>query len=126
MDDLRQTAATLRTFALGLPEAREEFPWGERVIKVNKKIFVFFGLVDDPEGKLMLGVKLPATGVYALQMPFVRPSTYNLGKYGWVTARFAPGDQPPVDLLQEWIEESYRAVAPKRVVARLDAAQAGP
>ena len=31
----------LRTFALGLPGAYEEFPWGESVVKVNKKMFVF-------------------------------------------------------------------------------------
>ena len=31
-----QTAAEmLRTFALGLPGAKEEFPWGERVVKVH-------------------------------------------------------------------------------------------
>jgi hypothetical protein len=26
----------------------------------------------------------------------------------------------PVDVLHDWIEESYRLVAPKRLVARLD------
>jgi predicted DNA-binding protein (MmcQ/YjbR family) len=33
----------LRDVALGLPEAVEEFPWGDRVVKVRKKIFVFLG-----------------------------------------------------------------------------------
>ncbi|MDQ2807766.1 MAG: hypothetical protein M3Z04_12790 [Chloroflexota bacterium] len=33
---LHPAAETLRTFALRLPAAQEEFPWGERVIKVNK------------------------------------------------------------------------------------------
>ena len=36
----------VRAFALGLPGAVEEFPWGESVAKVNKKVFVFLG-VDD-------------------------------------------------------------------------------
>jgi predicted DNA-binding protein (MmcQ/YjbR family) len=33
----------LRDFALLLPGAWEDFPWGERVAKVGKRVFVFFG-----------------------------------------------------------------------------------
>ena len=33
--------ARLRSFALSYPEAREEFPWGERAFKVAGKTFVF-------------------------------------------------------------------------------------
>ena len=120
---LHQAADTLRTFALSLPAAQEEFPWGERVIKVNKKIFVFFGLIEELDTRLQIGVKLPQTGVYALQLPFVQPSGYNLGKSGWVTARFTPAAHPPLDMLIEWIEESYRAVAPKRLIAQLEQAR---
>jgi hypothetical protein len=36
-----------------------------------------------------------------------------------VTAQFGPNDKPPLDLLEEWLDESYRAVAPKRLVAEL-------
>jgi predicted DNA-binding protein (MmcQ/YjbR family) len=120
--ELQQAADTLREFALGLPGAYEEFPWGERVIKVNKKVFVFFGLLEELDKRLMVGVKLPQTGIYALQMPFVQPSGYNLGKHGWVTAQIAPGDSVPLDLLTEWIEESYRTIAPRRLVVQLDQA----
>jgi hypothetical protein len=38
-----------------------------------------------------------------------------------VTARFSGADEVPVDLLRLWIEESYRAIAPKKLVAALDA-----
>jgi predicted DNA-binding protein (MmcQ/YjbR family) len=124
--EFQQAADALRAYALGLPEAEEAFPWGERVIKVNKKVFVFFGLMEDLDKRLMVGVKLPQTGIYALQMPFVQASGYNLGKHGWVTARIAPGEQVPLDLLMEWIEESYCAVAPRRLVARLTAARSTP
>ena len=37
-----------------------------------------------------------------------------LGKAGWVTARFEKSEDVPVDLLKQWIDESYTAVAPKR------------
>ncbi len=96
------------------------------MIKVHKKIFVFFGLVEELDQRLQVGVKLPQTGVYALQLPFVQPAGYNLGKSGWVTARFTASDPPPLDLLTEWIEESYGAVAPKRLLAQWDAARPAP
>ena len=35
--------ADLRLHALGFPGAWEDFPWGESVIKVGKKVFVFLG-----------------------------------------------------------------------------------
>ncbi|MET0554157.1 MAG: MmcQ/YjbR family DNA-binding protein, partial [Vicinamibacteria bacterium] len=45
---------------------------------------------------------------------------YGLGKAGWVSARFGPKDRPPVDVLCKWIDESYRAVAPVKLVKELD------
>jgi predicted DNA-binding protein (MmcQ/YjbR family) len=122
-DTLRQIHEKLLAFALSLPEAYEDHPWEEVVAKVNKKIFVFFGLAAEIDNRLFVGVKLPQTGVYALQMPNVKAMAYNLGKYGWVHVQYAPGDDPPVDLLLEWIEESYRAIAPKRLIAQLDQAR---
>ena len=108
----------LRAFALGLPGAVEEFPWGDRALKVNKKVFAFLGAY---EGGLAMSVKLAETAAVALALPFASPTRYGLGKAGWVTAQFAPKERPPVALLRAWIEESYRAVAPKKLVAALDA-----
>ena len=34
-------------------------------------------------------------------------------------------DAPPLELLLEWVEESYRAIAPKSLVKELDA-RCGP
>jgi len=102
----------LKAFCLSLPEAYEDHPWGEDVFKVRKKIFVFFGA---PAEGLHVTVKLPSSGWPAQQLRFVKPTGYNLGKSGWVTASFAPGDDVPFDLLREWIKESYRAVAPKKL-----------
>ena len=113
-------AKVLRDFALGLPGTTEEFPWGERVIKVNKKIFVFFGLLDDPKPGLFVGVKLPQSADDALNLPFARPTGYNLGKHGWVQFRFPPDQAPPIDMIERWILESYRAIAPKKLIAQLD------
>ena len=117
---MKQAKATLRDFALGFPGAREEFPWGERVIKVGKKVFVFLGMADGDE--LGLSVKLPESGPMALLLPFAQPTGYGLGKSGWVSARFAASDDPPLGMLQEWIDESYRSVAPRTMTAKLSVA----
>jgi predicted DNA-binding protein (MmcQ/YjbR family) len=119
---LKAAATALRAFALGYPGTREEFPWGERVVKVGKKVFVFMGMAEGQEkefGELGLSVKLPSSGPMALLLPFAQPTGYGLGKAGWVSVRFGPSDDPPVALLREWIDESYRAVAPKTMVAKL-------
>ena len=108
--------AALRSHALSYPEAREDFPWGERVIKVRGKVFAFLGR---PEDGLSLSVKLPGSASFALDLPFASPTGYGLGKSGWVTARFGPREKPPVELLKHWIDESYRAVAPKKLTASL-------
>ena len=108
----------LRDFAMSYPEAHEDFPWGERVVKVKGKVFLFLGGKDED---LSLSAKLPSSGLVALGLPFASPTGYGLGKSGWVSARFGPKDEPPLDLLRAWIDESYRAVAPKKLVAGLPA-----
>ena len=72
-----------------------------------------------PENGLSLSVKLPGSASMALGLPFASPTGYGLGKSGWVTASFGPRERPPVELLKHWIDESYRAVAPKRLVDTL-------
>jgi len=109
--------SSLRDFALQYPQAKEDHPWGETAIKVKGKVFVFLSRHD---GKFNVSLKLPVSGPAALGMPFAEPTGYGLGKHGWVTASFEAGDGIPVDLIREWIDESFRAVAPKSVVASLE------
>jgi predicted DNA-binding protein (MmcQ/YjbR family) len=107
---------TLRAFALSYPEAHEDLPWGHRALKVRGKTFTFMNK-DEPE--LSLSVKLPASAEGAQQFPFCQPTHYGLGRSGWVTATFAPRAAVPLPMLRSWIDESYRAVAPKRLAAGL-------
>jgi predicted DNA-binding protein (MmcQ/YjbR family) len=106
----------LRDFAMGYPGAHEAFPWGERVVKVKGKVFLFLGGKDED---LSLSVKLPSSGLIALGLPFASPTGYGLARSGWVTARFGAKEKPPLEVLRAWIDESYRAVAPKKLVAGL-------
>jgi len=108
--------AALRDFALAYPETHEDFPWGERALKVKGKVFVF---MHAAEAGLSITTKLPESGAAALTLPFASPTGYGLGKSGWISARFAPDEEVPVELLCAWIAESYRAVAPKKLLALL-------
>lgn len=97
-------------------------PWGESVAKVNKKVFVFLG-VDDGSYPPALTVKLTdeAAHAHALTAPGAAPAGYGLGKAGWVRVPLAEQGAPAAELLCDWVEESYRAIAPKRLTAELDA-----
>ena len=109
-------AEAVREFAFGLPEAYEDHPWGESVAKVNKKVFVFFGMPDD--GPLSFTVKLPRSNEEALSMEWSTVPGYGLDRGHWVTV--TPPEDAPLDLLTQWIQESYRTVAPKRLKNLVD------
>ncbi|MET9406398.1 MmcQ/YjbR family DNA-binding protein [Streptomyces sp. NPDC002935] len=111
----------VREFALGLPGATEEFPWGETVAKVNKKVFVFLGL-DDGSYPMGVTVKLKdeAAHAHALTSPGAELAGYGLGKAGWVRIPLEEQGAPAAELLCDWVEESYRVIAPKRLIAELD------
>ena len=102
-------------FALSLPGAAEDHPWGEQVTKAGGKVFAFFG---SPGGR-RITVKLAESHGHALSLDGAERTGYGLGAHGWVTVPLdAPGVSLP--LLRDWVEESYRIVAPKRLVRTLD------
>jgi len=104
------TPGELLAFALSLPEAWEDHPWGDTVAKVRARVFVFLG-------RERLTVKLEESHEHALSIEGAEPARYGLGRAGWVTV---PYRELEADVVRDWIEESYRIVAPKRAVARLD------
>jgi predicted DNA-binding protein (MmcQ/YjbR family) len=116
MAQTRALRKRLLAYALSLPEAYLDHPWGEDVVKVRKKVVAFFG--TEGHAELGMAVKLPGSGPLALAQPGCRPMGYNLGKSGWVSVRFGPG--LPFQMLRDWIDESYRAVAPKKLISSLE------
>lgn len=113
----REIEEALRDFAMRFPGATEDHPWDHIAFKVKKKMFAVLGGTDE---MLSITCKLPSSGRFALTLPFASPTGYGLGKSGWVSAQFKPTDKIPVDRMMEWIDESYRAIAPKKLVAELD------
>lgn len=111
----------LRAFGLAFPGAHTKSPWPDHAdLAVNDKTFAYLSQEGEP---LSLSCKLPQSAATALLLPFAEPTAYGLGASGWVTAKFEEGVVAPLDVLQAWVDESYRAQAPKKLVAKLEAAK---
>ena len=119
MADPNAAVDALEEFALSLPEAWPDAPWGDRVVKVGKKIFVFLSRPDATRPSATF--KLPDSRDHALSFPEAFPTGYGLGKHGWVTVMVDTVAPEEREVLFDFVEESYRAVATKTLVKRLDA-----
>ena len=110
----------LRRFGLAYPGAHTKSPWpGHLDLAVKDKTFAYLSLEGEPFG---ISCKLPHSAAMALMLPGTSPTPYGLGKSGWVSAKFPDGKLPPIDVLKAWLDESYRAQAPKKLVASLTTA----
>jgi predicted DNA-binding protein (MmcQ/YjbR family) len=118
MDEVGRLRQRLSDFASGLPGAHVDFPWGERVVKVGPKVFVFLGS-DDPSSGAGLSVKLLDSLDEAMATPGAKPTGYGLGRAGWVSIPLGGEHDPPAEVVERWILESYRRVAPKKLSAQL-------
>jgi predicted DNA-binding protein (MmcQ/YjbR family) len=107
----------LRALCLKLPEAEERETWDAPTFRIRGKIFA---MERDDDGRLAVWFKAPAGSQQILigadpdrffSPPYVGPK-------GWVGMRL---DKKP-----DWVEvealitRSYRLIAPKKLVARLD------
>jgi predicted DNA-binding protein (MmcQ/YjbR family) len=92
---------------------------GGAVAKVGKLAFAFLGRDDSEEPHVSL--KLPESCHQALTLACCEQTSHGLGRSGWVTLRLDGADCPGFDVLLDWLDESYRAVAPVKLIAQLDA-----
>ncbi len=126
MGDVANKVAAIRGFALGLPGAWEDWPWEEdSTAKVGKKVFAFLGPEGEPTADHTVTVKLPESAEQALLLDCCQPTGYGLGRANWVTIRVGAASCPPLEVLLDWVEESYRTIASKALVKELDARSAG-
>lgn len=109
----------VRSEAGQYPQAEKAFLFGDHeVFRVKKKVYVWLGEGEAP-GSTYVSVKLKDTQGMALSLPFVKPAEYGMAKWGWVSAEFPKGKFPE-SLVREWIRESYRHTAPKKLLALLE------
>lgn len=114
MDDPKPLSR-LHARALDYPEAYEELPWGHPAIKVRKKTFVFCSALDSENPGI--SVKLTQSRERALAHDSVSPMGYGLSKHGWCS--FSDLGAMPLEELFDYLDESYRAVAPKTLLRKL-------
>ena len=111
----------VREFALSLPNAFEDFPWGQPVVKVATgskwpPLFLWLGARDADTHAIY--VKLTTAYEQAIAIAGAFPTAMSgVGQWGRLTIPLPVSD---TDLLFDWVDESYRNVAPKRFVALLE------
>lgn len=109
-----EISASLRAIALGYPETSEGTSCVNRAFKVRRKNFLFVG---EKDGEVRVMVKLTSAAAKAAADAHPR---VELGRIGWATARFRPEEPLDEGVLAGWIDESYRAMAPRTVLRQLD------
>jgi predicted DNA-binding protein (MmcQ/YjbR family) len=112
---MNQILARLRKICLTLPETKETPTWGQPHFRVGEKIFAGCG---EEDGRRVIGFKLEREHAEAIvHDPRFRPAPY-VGKHGWVSM--------DAERVSDWGEvrelvlESYRLIAPRRLVAKLE------
>ncbi len=97
-------AADVRAYCLDLPDAWEDYPWGDIVFKVGTKVFA--GVSHD--APLTVTVKAtPEDAEELLEYPHISTAPY-VGRYGWVSVIIE--DEAILDQALALIEMSYELV----------------
>ncbi len=118
-DSEASLVAAARDVCLRFPDAAEHTTWGHPTFRVRKKIFATFGVSEDEPPVHTMAMKA-APGeqrmLLAVGAPFFYPKY--IGSKGWIGV--VVGDDTDWVEIAELVEESYRAIAPKTLVRRLD------
>ena len=117
----KRLVAKLDKICMALPDATEQISWGAPTWRVRGKIFA--QLDDHHHGSGHVSVWIPAPAgaqealVEAEPERFFRPPY--VGHKGWLGVRLDV--DPDWDEIAGILNEAYRKVAPKRLIALLDA-----
>ena len=103
--------------ALSLPEVEEGLVCDKVEFKAGKKNSLFMG--KDGDG-YNVKPKLKNSLEEALVQSSGQVGTIYVGSNGWVELEFPHCKSSPQSVLVRWIEESYRLLVPKKLVAKLD------
>jgi predicted DNA-binding protein (MmcQ/YjbR family) len=110
--------AELRRICLDLPEATEQETWESATFRVRGKIFAMTsGDETRSEVWCKAGIGVQAILIAADSRRFFSPPY--VGPKGWIGIRF--DRETDWEEVSDLIEESYRLVAPKRLIALLAA-----
>lgn len=116
---------------MSLPEALEKETWDHPTFRVNDKIFAGIGVGDGsidfrPDGlEVVTAMSMKAApgeqeSLLATGHPFFRPKY--VGHRGWIG--IVIDDETDWSEVEELVIDSYRTIAPKKLVKLLDASTA--
>ena len=111
----------LRMVALGYPQtelgvACQGTALESSTVKARDKAFLF---MSGAGPSYTVRLKLCQSQSEAMQLAANEPGRYKVGTHGWTTISFSDSEPPPIDLMKRWIDESYRAIADKKLLAML-------
>ena len=115
-----KTLQQLEAICLALPEAGVEYSGSHATFRVRKKVFAYF--LDNHHGDSIVSVCTKTHLGENLDLSREQPAKFYMPAYigprGWVGLRL---DRPRVDWREvaEFVRSSYRAVAPKKLVASI-------
>ncbi|MDH3683976.1 MAG: MmcQ/YjbR family DNA-binding protein [Acidimicrobiia bacterium] len=110
-------AERLRAICLDYPEATEQETWGHPTFRVNDKIFAGMGTDDDGLTAMSMKAEPGAQGGLLDEgHPFFYPKY--VGSKGWIGV--VVDGQTDWDRIADLVDDSYRAIAPKKLVKLLD------
>lgn len=121
-EQVERALARVREIALGLPEVSERLSHSAPSFFIReKKTLAMFH--DDHHGDGELGIWCPAPPGVQAQMVETEPDRFYVPAYvghrGWLGMRLDA--DPDWGEVAEVLTEAYRVVAPKKLVAQLDA-----
>ena len=82
----------------------------QSAFRTPRASFLFVGLQG---GRHKAMFKLAASRAEAERLAAANPDDYQVGKTGWVTARFTAAKPMPQRLWERWLDESYALSAPE-------------
>jgi predicted DNA-binding protein (MmcQ/YjbR family) len=97
-------AEDIRAYCLDLPDAWEDYPWGDIVYKIGTKMFAALGGGETTNVTVKAA---PEDAEILVQAPHVTVAPY-VGRYGWVTVSVV--DEAALDQVMALISMSYDLV----------------
>ena len=103
--------APVRHKAAGYEGVEQGTSCTQTSFRVGKKAFLFIG---EQGGHSKAMFKLKESLPTAEELAAKEPENFEVGKFGWVTARFGAEDPLPGEIWEKWLDESYDLSLPKR------------
>ena len=104
-----------------LPETTEKEAWGAPTFRVNNKLFAMYSHDHHGDGRIAVWCKARPEdqGVFVSANPEVFFVPPYVGPSGWIGVRL--DRDLPWEEVGEILAEAHRLIAPKRLLARMDA-----